>query len=73
MDWDVRKHTQQIVLGRAYSSYSMRTTSIKTVLDKGAKLEDVQRTVGHADPAATQLYDQRRCTPTKSAALAREY
>jgi hypothetical protein len=47
----------------------MRTTRFATALDNGAKREDVQRTVGHVDPATTQLYDRRRFLPARSAAL----
>jgi integrase/recombinase XerD len=65
----VRTYTQQIDLGRGYSSYAMRATFITTALANGARLEDVRRTVGHADPATTQLYDPGRFTPQKSAAL----
>jgi integrase/recombinase XerD len=68
---DVLVHTyaERIGLGQGYSAHSMRATFITTALDHGAKLEDVQRTVGHADPSTTQLYDRRRFLPTKSAAL----
>ena len=45
----------------------------RTGSEHGAKLEDVQRTVGHADPSTTQLYDRRRFLPTKSAALVVQY
>jgi integrase/recombinase XerD len=47
----------------------MRATVITTAPENGAKLEDVQRTVGHADPSTTRLYDWRRFTAAKSAAL----
>jgi integrase/recombinase XerD len=62
-------YVQQLGLGPGYSALSMRATFITTALENGAKLEDVQRTVGHADPSTTQLYDRRRFMPTKSAAL----
>jgi site-specific recombinase XerD len=51
----------------------VRTTFTTTALENGAKLEDVQCTVGHADPSTTQLYDWRRFMPAKSAALMVEY
>jgi site-specific recombinase XerD len=47
----------------------MRTPLFTPALDNGAKLADVQRTVGHVDPATTQLYDRGQFTPKKSAAL----
>jgi hypothetical protein len=50
-----------------------RGPSIATALANGTKLEDVQRPVGHADQATTQLYDRGRFTPQKSAALVVDY
>jgi hypothetical protein len=47
----------------------MRATYIATALSTRAKLMDGQRTVGHADPATTHLYDRGWFTPQKSAAL----
>jgi site-specific recombinase XerD len=38
---------------------------ISTVLEHGAKSKDVQRTVGHADPSTTKLYDRRRFMAAK--------
>jgi integrase/recombinase XerD len=73
VEWVMRTYTQQIGLGLGYSSHSMRITFITTALDHGAKLEDVQRTVGHADPSTTQLYDRGQFMPQKSAALMLEY
>jgi integrase len=60
-------------LGNGYSPHAMRATCMTTALENGAKLEDVQRTVGHADPATTQLYDRGRFTPEKSAVLVVAY
>jgi hypothetical protein len=51
------------------SREALRQVDRKIMLANGAKLEDVQRTVGHADPATTPLYDRGRFTPQKSAAL----
>jgi integrase/recombinase XerD len=65
----VETYVTQLGLSHGYSPHSMRATFITTALANGAKLEDVQRTVGHADPATTQLYDRGRLTPRKSAAL----
>ncbi len=73
VDSVVEKYINQLGLGRGYSSHSMRATFITTALEHGAKLEAVQRTVGHADPATTQLYDRGRFTPQKSAALVVAY
>jgi integrase/recombinase XerD len=69
----VQTYVQQLGFGPGYAAHSMRATFITTALENGAKLEDVQRTVGHADPATTQLYDRRRFLPTKSAALMVDY
>jgi integrase/recombinase XerD len=68
----LEKYIKQLGLGHGYSAYSMRATFITTALENAAKLEDVQRTVGHADPS-TQLYDRRRFMPTKSAPLVVDY
>jgi integrase/recombinase XerD len=73
VEWVVRTYSQQIGLGPGYSSHAMRTTFITTALANGAKLEDVQRTVGHVDPAMTTLYDRGWFTPQKSAALVVAY
>jgi|SRR5882724_2453409 len=69
IDKIVQTYVQQLGFGPGYAAHSMRATFITTALENGAKLEDVQRTVGHADPSTTQLYDRRRFLPTKSAAL----
>jgi integrase/recombinase XerD len=73
IDKIVQTYVRQLGLGPGYAAHSMRTTFITTALENGAKLEDVQRTVGHADPATTQLYDRRRFLPAKSAALVVAY
>jgi integrase len=65
----VHAYAAQMGVGQGYAAHSMRATFITTALENGAKLEDVQRTVGHTDPATTQLYDRRRFLPAKSAAL----
>jgi integrase len=62
-DYAVEKSVDQLGLGNGYSPHSMRATFITTVLENEAKLKGVQRTVGHADPATTQLYDRGRFTP----------
>ena len=73
IDWILHKYVTQLGLGHGYSAHSMRATFITTALENGAKLEDVQRTVGHADPSTTQLYDRGRFMPKKSAALMVDY
>jgi len=69
----VHAYAEQMGFGQGYAAHSMRATFITTALENGAKLEDVQRPVGHADPSTTQLYDRRRFTPQKSAALVVAY
>jgi site-specific recombinase XerD len=56
----VHAHAEQIGLGQGYAAHSMRATVITIGLDNGAKLEDVQQTVGHTDPSTIQPYDRRR-------------
>jgi integrase/recombinase XerD len=73
VDWVLQKFRKQLNLEYGYSSHSMRATFITAALENDAKLEDVQRTVGHADPSTTQLYDRRRFMPAQSAALVVEY
>jgi integrase/recombinase XerD len=73
VDWVLQKFSKQLKLEHGYSAHSMRATFITTALENDAKSEDVQRTVGHADPSTTQLYDRRRFTPTNSAALMVKY
>jgi integrase/recombinase XerD len=69
----LQKFRKQLKLDHGYSAHSIRVTFITAALENDAKLEDVQRTVGHADPSTTQLYDRRRFTPTQSAALMVKY
>jgi integrase/recombinase XerD len=73
VDWVLQKFSKQLKLEHGYSAHSMRATFIATALENDAKLEDVQRTVGHADPSTTQLYDRRRFMLAQSAALVVEY
>jgi integrase len=65
IDRVVRKYATLIGLGRGYSAHSMRATFITTALDNGAKLEDVQKAAGHADPSTTKLYDRRGYDPER--------
>lgn len=65
----LKKHVKEAGLDQGYSAHSMRTTFITTALNNGASLEDVQRDVGHADPATTKLYDRRGHNPERSASF----
>ena len=58
VDWVLRKFGKPFKLEHDYSGHSMRTSLIMTALEIGAKLEDVQRTIGHADRSTTQLYNR---------------
>jgi site-specific recombinase XerD len=69
----VKKYVRQLRLPSGFSAHSMRATFITTALDNGASLEDVQRDVGHADPATTKLYDRRGHNPEKSASFFANY
>jgi site-specific recombinase XerD len=69
----LKKYSRQLNYQRGFSAHSMRATFITTALDGGANLEDVQRDVGHADPATTKLYDRRGHNPEKSASFFANY
>jgi site-specific recombinase XerD len=73
MDNVLEKYINPLGLGQGYSAHSVRATFITIALGNGAKLDDVQRTVGHADPSTTRLYDRLRFIPAKSAALVGDY
>lgn len=69
----LQKFGKQLKLEYDYLAHSMHATFITTALEKGATLEDLQRTVGHADPATTQLHDRRRFMPEYSAVSVVKY
>jgi integrase len=69
----LKKYSRQLNQPTGFSAHSMRATFITTALDNGANLEDVQRDVGHADPATTKLYDRRGHNPEKSASFFANY
>lgn len=69
----LKKYSRQLHHQSGFSAHSMRATFITTALDNGANLEDVQRDVGHADPATTKLYDRRGHNPEKSASFFANY
>jgi integrase/recombinase XerD len=56
-----------------YSAHSMRATFIRTALENGAQLEDVQKAAGHRDPGTTKLYDRRGYNPEKAASFFATY
>jgi uncharacterized protein YkwD len=56
----LRKSINQLRLVHGSSPHALRATFIATVRENGAKLEDVQEAVGHADRSTTQLYDRGR-------------
>ncbi len=55
-------------LTRGFSAHSMRSTFATTALANGAKLDNVQKALGHADPSTTKLYDHRGDNPEEAAA-----
>jgi integrase len=58
----------RIVLGRAVSPHALRHTFVTAALDAGSALHEVQRFVGHASPATTERYIDRRVSRAKSPA-----
>lgn len=72
--WHVFKHwSRAIGLGTTYGSHSMRATCATRALENGASLEEVQRLLGHANPATTKLYDRRGYNPERSASFFATY
>ena len=69
----LKKYSRQLNQPSGFSAHSMRATFITTALDNGANLEDVQRDVGHSDPATTKLYDRRGHNPERSASFFANY
>jgi len=56
------------ILGRRRSPHALRHTFVTTALDAGAPLHEVQRFVGHASPATTERYIDRRISRRTSPA-----
>jgi integrase/recombinase XerD len=50
IDGVLQQYVRQLGLGRGYAAHSRRATFIMTARESGAPLEEVQRTVGHAQP-----------------------
>ena len=72
--WHVFKRwSKAIGLDPVYSSHSMRATCATRALENGASLEEVQRLLGHANPATTKLYDRRGYNPERSASFFATY
>lgn len=69
VDRILRRYARAIGLTRGYSAHSMRATFITRTLENGAKLEDVQKDVGHADSSTTLLYDRRDRNPERAASF----
>jgi site-specific recombinase XerD len=51
----------------------MRATFIRTALENGAQLEDVQKAAGHGDPSTTKLKGRRVYSPKKAASFFTTY
>lgn len=73
IDLVLKKYVRKLGLGHGFSAHSMRATFITNTLQNGARLENVQQAVGHADPTTTQLYDRRGHDPEKSASFFANY
>jgi len=65
------KHALGITHG--FSAHSMRSTFATNALANGAKLDNVQSALGHADPSTTKLYDHRGDNPEEAAAFFANY
>lgn len=64
---------QALGLTHGFSAHSMRATFATIALTNGAKLENVQKAMGHADPSTTKLYDHRGDNPEEAAAFFANY
>ena len=67
------KYRKQAGLSASYSPHSARATCATTALNNGARLEDVQKMLGHADIRTTQIYDRRKHQHKDSAVFAVKY
>lgn len=48
------------LVGLKISPHALRATFVTLALEGGAKLQQVQYAVGHADPRTTERYQQRK-------------
>lgn len=63
VDHLVRAHAARAgveAVGGAVAPHALRRTFATVALDRGASLEALRRTMGHADPRTTARYDRRR-------------
>ena len=67
------KYREQAGLPASYTPHSARTTCATTALNNGARLEDVQKMLGHADIRTTQIYDRRKHQHKDSAVFTVKY
>lgn len=56
----VEKYTAKAELGLRLTPHGLRATFVTLALEGGAKLEQVQYAVGHADPRTTERYQKRK-------------
>ena len=68
-----QKWQREAELGLERASHSMRKTAATTAKRNGARIDDVQYMLGHADPRTTQLYFAEGGAPENSAALQTHY
>ena len=74
IDRILRKYVKAALeLPRGFSAHSCRATFATTALENKCPLEDVQRTLGHADSRTTKLYDKRGDDPERSATFFANY
>ena len=74
IDRILRKYAEQAVgIKTGYSAHSMRATFATIALENDAKIEEVQRAMGHADISTTRLYDRRGHNPEKAASFFANY
>jgi integrase/recombinase XerD len=64
------KYAQQVGLPHGVYPHSARATFITQALENGAKIEAVQRSVGHSKINTTQMYDKRLVRHRESASFA---
>lgn len=67
------KYRKMAGLPTSYSPHSARATCATTALNNGARLDDVQKMLGHVDIRTTQIYDRRKHQHRDSAVFAVKY